>query len=126
MEEIERIPVIKFIIDKLKGGYQPVLDYYNLNKPEGSARLCRADVGEGGFAIHLTEEEMKNIRKHDYYDDDYDDYNDDYNSTVRQLRFGGFGSTLTSDYHMGFTREETLLLFKALESSLGVGQVILI
>jgi len=118
MEEIESIPVIKFIIDKLIGGYQPVLDYYNLNKPEGSLQLCRAGVAEGGFEIHLTEEEMKNIQEHNYYCD--------YNSTVRQLRFGGSGSTLTSGYHMGFTREETLLLFKALESSLGVGQVILI
>ena len=114
MEEIERIPVIKFIIDRLKGGYQPVLDYYNLNKPEGSLQLCRAGVAEGGFEIHLTEEEMKNKRRGDY------------NSTVRQLRFGGSGDTLTSGFHMGFTKAETLLLFKALESSLGEGQVILI
>ncbi len=109
-----RIPEIKFIIDRLKGGYPPVLEYYNKHKPEGSPKLFRSNVAEGGFEILLTEEEMKNKRKGDY------------NTTVRQLRFGGFGDTLTSGYYMGFTREETLLLFKALESSLGKGQVILI
>ena len=111
MEEFQQL---SFMQKTLFCGYQSVLDYYNLHKSEDSKELRISGAAEGGFEISLTEEELNSRPKGDY------------NTTVRQLRFGGFGNTLTSNFNIGFTREQTLLLFKALESSLGVGQVILI
>jgi hypothetical protein len=49
----------------------------------------------------------------------------DYNDTVRQLRFTG-ESKLTSGGHIGFTPEETNLLFRALKHSLGENAVIMV
>jgi hypothetical protein len=112
---------IKFIADKLYGGYQPILDFYNENKPLGAEPLGRCLTAEGGFEIKLNPEELKQHLEHMPRFSTFTDYND----TVKQLRFTG-DSKLTSGGYMGFNKEETELLFRALQHSLGADQVMYI
>lgn len=95
--------VISVKIGQLPYGYQPILDYYNANKPEGSQMLEILNRCEGGFKIKL---------------DDYDEIEDnDENNKIRQLRWSN--RQLISDIYIGFTDEQLDLLYEAIGSSLG-------
>jgi len=111
--------MIYFKVDKLYGGYAPVLAYYNENKPESAQLLCEANVAEGGFEIKLNAEEL--AARMEYLRDR--DRMSDYNDTVRQLRFSGENCLRSLPWYAGFTREETALLLRALQHSLGAGNV---
>lgn len=113
---------IKFIAEKLYGGYQPILDYYNKNKPAEAEPLEKTSAVEGGFEIKLNKTELeKHLKQLEKW---RGSTLRDYNDTVKQMRFTG-NSELTSGGHVGFSKAETKLLFQALQHSLGADQVIL-
>ena len=43
-------------IKYLPNGYQPIIDYYNQNKPKDSQNLEKLDRQEGGFKIKENNE----------------------------------------------------------------------
>jgi hypothetical protein len=104
---------IKVLIDTLPGGYGPIIEYYNANKPADWMPIAKAGVAEGGFEIKLNPDEL--ARKMNWYSD--------YNDRVRQLRWSD--GKLLSNCYVGFTDEQTALLFQALQQSLG-DQVIML
>lgn len=98
---MSRIIAVK--ISQLPQGYQPILDYYNYHRPEGSQMLEKLNRCEGGFQIKL---------------DNYDEIEDtDINNKIRQLRW--CGRKLVSDMYIGFTDEQLDLLYEAIGYSLG-------
>tara|TARA_B100000927_G_C16436742_1_gene457965 strand:+ start:300 stop:698 length:399 start_codon:yes stop_codon:yes gene_type:complete len=98
---MSRIIAVK--IGHLPHGYQPILDYYNTNRPEGTQMLEKLNRCEGGFQIKL---------------DNYDEIEDsDINNKIRQLRW--CRRKLVSDMYIGFTDKQLDLLYKAIESSFG-------
>ena len=101
---------IKVLTDTLSGGYDPILTHYNANKPHGWNPLRRLKVYEGGFEIALNNESYTRPT--------------DYNDMVKQLRWSR--GCLSSGGYIGFNCEETLLLFKALQHSLGEDKVIFV
>ena len=117
-----KMTTIHFKVDKLSGGYEPVLKYYNANKPVGSQPLCEAKVAEGGFEIKLNAKELEHQKT---YFKGRGGILSDYNNTVRQLRFAP-GACLSSGYRAGFTQAETELLFLALQHSLGANSVLML
>ena len=96
-------------LETLRGGYRPILDYYNLNRPEGSQPLCEAGVCEGGFEIPLSKEELALYKNRGLTLDP--------NRKVRQLRWNK--GELVSMGYQALTQEETILLYHALCYSLG-------
>jgi hypothetical protein len=100
---------IKVLTDTLSGGYGPILEYYNTNKPHDWNPLRRLQVYEGGFEIALNESYTRPT---------------DYNDSVKQLRWSR--GCLSSGGYIGFNFEETFLLFKALQHSLGEDKVIFV
>jgi len=113
---------IKVLIDTLPGGYAPILEAYNARRPAGSEPIRKAQVCEGGFEIPLNNEELKQKKK--YREDRGRNHLLDANDCVRQLRWRN--GMLVSGYHVGFDDEETQLLYEALVSVLGAGNVILV
>jgi hypothetical protein len=112
---------IKVLIDTLPGGYTPILEAYNARRPAGSEPIRKAQVCEGGFEIPLNDEELKQKKK--YREDRGRSHLLDANDCVRQLRWSN--GRLDSGYHVGFHDEETQLLYEALVSVLGAGNVIM-
>jgi hypothetical protein len=106
---------IHVLTDKLKGGYQPILDFYNQNKPSEWTELREAGVCEGGFECDLPAEEVIDIKKNRYLCD--------IDSLVQQVRWSR-GKLLSMGY-IGLGYEQTKLLFRALQHSLGVDQVVM-
>ena len=104
---------IKVLTDTLSGGYGPILEYYNTNKSPGWNPLRRSQVYEGGFEIALNEKTNESYTRPT-----------DYNDRVKQLRWSR--GCLRSGGYIGFNCEETLLLFKALQHSLGEDKVIFV
>ena len=100
----------------IPGGYKPILDYYNENRPEGSQPLYKAGVCEGGFEIPLDPKVLAQYRT--------SGRSLDPNEKVRQLRWNG--GALVPMYHASLTQEETLLLYSALCHALGEGNVSLV
>jgi len=100
---------IRVLVDTIK--YQPVLDYYNSNKPEEEEQLEILDRAEGGFQIQIPLMKGKMV---------------DPNKQIRQLRWsnGRLVSHVCLNYYTGFTEKQTMMLFEALVYALG-GNVIL-
>ena len=97
---------IKVLVDTIK--YQPVLDYYNANKPEDEEPLERLDRFEGGFQIQIPSMKNKSVGE---------------NSKIRQLRWSR-GRLVSYFGLIGFTEKQTVMLYEALVHALG-GNVIL-
>jgi hypothetical protein len=100
---------IKVLVDTIE--YQPVLDYYNTNKPENEEPLERLDRAEGGFKIQIPSMKNKSV---------------DENSKIRQLRWsmGTLVSRSGWNIYIGFTEKQTMMLYEALVHALR-GNVIL-
>lgn len=100
---------IRVLVDTIK--YQPVLDYYNANKPEDEEPLEILDRAEGGFQIQIPLMKGKMV---------------DSNQKIRQLRWSNrkLVSQVGINYYIGFTEKQTMMLFEALVYALG-GNVIL-
>ena len=111
---------IQLLVDTLFGGYAPILTYYNANKPDKWNPLRQLEVSEGGFEIELNPEELKHSLKWASRFTTLTDRNDE----VKQLRWNR--GRLSSCGYNGFNEEETELLFKALQHSLGENNVILL
>ena len=57
---------IHVLTDKLKGGYQPIINFYNQNKPVEWTELRKAGVCEGGFECYLPSKKIKEIKANTY------------------------------------------------------------
>ncbi len=104
---------IHVLTDKLQGGYQPILDFYNQNKPSEWAVLRKAGACEGGFECDLPSKEIRN-----------NTYLCDTNSLVQQVRWSR-GKLVKMSY-IGLGAEQTKLLFRALQHSLGQDKVVMV
>lgn len=58
-----KMSTIHVLTDKLNGGYQPIIDFYNKNKPSKWTVLRKACACEGGFECDLPEKEIEKIKK---------------------------------------------------------------
>jgi hypothetical protein len=105
---------IKVLTDSLPDGYEPILNAYNANRPEGLEPIRKAGVFEGGFEIPLNAEEIKKMKELRS--------NLDANNYVRQVRWNR--GKLQSGYHVGLNTQETHLLYYALIQVLGADKVI--
>ena len=117
----QKMSTIQVLPETLKGGYKPICDYYNANKPADWAPLSKLQRAEGGFEIYLTQEELKSSLEWNKRMGILSDNND----CIRQLRWVGKGF-LKSEFNIGFTKEQTELLFQALQHSLGQDQVLMV
>lgn len=89
-------------IKYLPNGYQPIIDYYNQNKPKDSQNLEKLDRQEGGFKIKF---------------DNYDNLDCDENDKIYQLRWSK--GKLVSNGYYNFRLEQLKLLYKSLKTCLG-------
>ena len=112
---------IHVLTPTLKDGYKPICDYYNANKPADWTPLKKLDRSEGGFSVDLTPTEIKQILEWRNNISCVVDNND----TIRQLRWTNNGFLKTHRY-IGFTEDQTLLLFQALKASIGDDQVVMV
>lgn len=100
--------LIKVLVDRIS--YADVLEYYNSHKPEDEEPLQILDRFEGGFKIDIP-----------HLKDDKSLYP---NSKIRQLRWWcGF---LKSAGFIGFTENQTVILYESLVHALGENNVLLI
>ena len=97
--------IIAVNINSIPSDYEPILNYYNERRPEGSPVLEELDRMEGGFKIRLPETPGYGI---------------DPDCKIAQLRWSR--GHLISGY-IGFTSEEKSLLFEALCNVLGENNV---
>ena len=108
---------IHVLTDKIKGGYNPIIKYFNDNKPEGCNPIRELMVYEGGFEIDL-EPALLEVAKLEMIGNPMRDKN----SLVRQVRWSG--GKLLSFHHNTFTSKQTILLFCALQHCLGEENVV--
>ena len=92
-------------VKKVPYDYEPILNYYNDRRPEGSGELEELDRMEGGFKIRLPETS---------------EYGDDPDCKIAQMRWAR--GHLVPGY-IGFTSGEKNLLFEALCNTLGEDNV---
>ena len=111
-KQTNKMSTIHVLTEKLKGGYQPILDFYNQNKPAEWTELQEAGVCEGGFECDLPIDELVVMKMSRYSDK---------NNLVQQVRWSQ-GKLLSMGYK-GLGHEQTELLFRALQNSLGADQV---
>ena len=109
---------IKVLAETLACGYGPICDFYNANKPDDSMPISQLRRAEGGFEINFTPQEKQD--RIDWLKSRGSLY--DNNDTIRQLRWSN--GKLTSQGYIGFTEEQTQLLFKALQNT--VVQVVMV
>ena len=109
---------IKVLTDTLKAGYGPIIKFYNENKPMGAMELRKLDRSEGGFELSLNAEQLKSQK--DWHNRMFLDDNE----TIKQLRWSR--GRLESGCYIGFNEEETALLFRALQHSLGAESVVMV
>jgi hypothetical protein len=112
---------IQILADRFYGGMEPIVKFYNDNRPANTEPLAVTRTCEPGFEIKLNPAEL---------DDNMNWLKErgrlsDYNDTVRQVRIYGNGF-LKSGYHMKLTDEENKLLFRALQHCLGKDKVIMV
>ena len=112
---------IKVLTDTLKGGYEPIIRYYNENKPEDAMELRKLDRSEGGFELSLNMEQLASQRE---WSSRFNRFGLDHNETIKQLRWSR--GRLESGCYIGFNKEETALLFRALQHSLGAQNVVMV
>ena len=89
----------------LPRGYDPILNYYNEKREEGSEELQLLNRAEGGFMIEIPENKNE----------------EDSNNRIRQLRWSNF--CLVSDIYIGFNDKQLDLLYEALVDYLGEDMV---
>lgn len=109
-----KMSTIHVLTETLKDGYAPILQYYNTNKPFHWNPILEGGFAEGGFEIKLEHELLQEAKKDRYYDK---------NSVVRQVRW--CKGKLESGLYIPLTEEQTVLLFQALQHSLGKENVVL-
>jgi hypothetical protein len=90
-------------LETVKGGFESICDLYNKKKPADWKMIRRGGFYEAGFEIPLEDDERKSQLKRGY---------NDANDLVRQLRF--YRGRLEAGYYIGFTREQTKLLYDVL------------
>ena len=112
---------IQILADKFYGGMQPIVDYYNEIRPGNTQPLAISETCEPGFEIKLNPTELN---RHLEWIKELGMLSD-YNNTVRQVRIYGNGF-LKSGSHSGLKKEETELLFQALQHCLGKDKVIMV
>ena len=89
----------------LPRGYDPILNYYNEKREEGSEELQVLDRAEGGFMIAIPENKNE----------------EDRNNRMHQLRWSNL--CLVSDIYIGFNNKQLDLLYEALVDYLGENMV---
>lgn len=111
------IQIISKSLIKTNSG--PIYDYYNTHKSDDWMPLRMLRQSEYGFQIELTPQEIHTglawakFNKREFY----------VNDTLRKLILTDDGY-LKSQGNIGFTEEQTKLLYMALKHSLGGDQVI--
>ena len=90
-------------LDTVLGGFEPICDLYNKKKPADWKPIRRGGFYEAGFEIPLEDDERESQLKRGY---------NDVNDLVRQLRF--YRGRLEAGYYIGFTKEQTKLLYEVL------------
>jgi hypothetical protein len=117
------MPTIQVIPKTLTDGCEHICEYYNANKPAEWMPIEKLDRDEGGFKIAMTKAEHESHLKWLFRitGNSLSDRND----SIKQLRWTDRGY-LTSHLCVGFTEEETQLLFKALTHSLRKNQVLMV
>jgi hypothetical protein len=111
-EEEEK--TIHVLIDNLPGGYEPIVQFYNANKPDHLNKIFKNKVAEGGFETLLEEDLLEKAKKDPWCDA---------NSLVRQVRWYS-GKLLSKCGYNPLTNEQTQLLFRALQHSCGEKNVV--
>jgi len=87
----------------VKGGFEPICNLYNKKKPAHWKPIRRVGCYEAGFEMDLEDDLLQSqIRLG----------NTDPNELIRQLRFNR--GRLEAGYYIGFTPEQTQLLFETL------------
>jgi hypothetical protein len=109
---------IKVLTNTLKGGYGPIIKYYNENKAADAMELRELARSEGGFELSLNTEQLES--QQDWHNQMFLDDND----TIKQLRWSR--GRLESGCYIGFNKQETALLFRALQHSLGAESVVMV
>lgn len=109
---------IQILADKFYGGLEPIVRFYNENRPPNTEPLAVTRTCEPGFEVKLNPVELKEHLDWLKEKRSLTDYND----TVRQVRISGNGF-LKSGYHMELKYEETELLYRALQHCLGEDKV---
>ena len=109
---------IKVLTDTLRGGYGPIIEYYNQHKSADSTPISKLDRSEGGFQKCLNQAEITRYRE--WNRSPFADEND----TIKQLRW--CNGRLESGCYIGFNDKETELLFRALQHSLGAECVVMV
>jgi hypothetical protein len=104
----------------IKSNSGPIYNYYNTNKPDDWMPLRMLRQSEYGFQIELTPQEIHaglawaKFNKREFT----------VNDTIRKLILTDDGY-LKSQGNIGFTEEQTKLLYMALKHSLGEDKVII-
>ena len=112
---------IKVLTNTLKGGYEPIITFYNENKPMDAMELRKLDRSEGGFELSLNAQQLASQRE---WSSRFSRFGLDDNETIKQLRWSR--GRLESGCYIGFNEEETALLFRALQHSLGAESVVMV
>jgi hypothetical protein len=100
-------------LETVKGGFDPICELYNKKKPADWKMIRRGGFYEAGFEIPLEDDARESPRATPGYVDA--------NDLVRQLRF--YRGRLEAGYYIGFTREQTKLLYEVLVELWGPGNV---
>ena len=113
---------IRVLCAPLNCPYGPICDYYNANKPADWMPISELRRADGGFEVELTPDEKK--RSLDW--NKRMGFLSNNNDEIKQLRWSGNGYLIKSNSSIGFTEEQTELLFKSLQYSFGKGQVFMV
>ena len=107
---------IKVLVDTFKADlYQVVTDFYNQHKPKEWTQLISGRFAEGGFETALEYEFLQAQLAKGHTNK---------NSLFRQVRWSK--GKLVSGYYIPFTKEQTALLFLALQQAFGAEKVIMV
>jgi len=109
--------IIKVLTTTLKGGYEPIVNHFNDNKPLGCNSIRKLGACEGGFEFDLEEPFLEQAKLKMINNPMRDT-----NSLLRQVRWSD-GKLLNLHYN-SLTEEQTMLLFQALQHSLGEENVV--
>jgi hypothetical protein len=107
--------IIKVLVNSFPG-YNPILDWYNANKPEGWSPIKEAGIREGGFEVPLTATELNKYKERNI------NRPLDANEYVRQLEWRR-GELVQHHNYAPLYEKEKLLIGKALAAVLGADKV---
>ena len=109
--------IIKVLPTTLKCGYEPIVKRFNDTKPPGCNSIRELGAWEGGVEIDLEEPFLEQAKLKMINNPMRDK-----NSLVRQVRWSD--GKLLSFHYNSLTEEQTMLLFQALQHSLGEENVV--